>query len=523
MKKKVISALLCAVMAVSMLAGCGGSKSDSKEADKSATESTKGASDTFTFAIGGDTGNTLNPLTSDDRWTLMTCHMVYSPLYYINPDGSIEWILAESMEPSDDGLVYTMKLKEGLKWSDGEALTADDIVFSFDAINNTNENLYVGGEPIKVEKVDDTTVTFTLATQCASVVELLSAETFMIPKHVFEGKNSFDVNMLEEEIVGSGPYMLEEYKTGEHLKFVKNPNYANGEANIDTVVYRIIENSDTASLALQKQEVDALSVTVDQVDTFEDDDNFTVSKYSEGRVSYLRLNSSSPNMEDKDYREGILRALNRDEIMTAAFTSEDYYKLGYTFLPYSSSYYTEDGVEKWEQDVDKAEKLTADGAKSLKLCYVEESTEQKNQALTIQAELKAVGVEVELCGVNQAAYMSAAYDQESTDYDMFLGAYIMGIDPDTFAPLVVSTKDDMLNFHNTEIDAKFDEAGTTLDDAKRKELYNELQVMVSEEALLYPMGTSMKTLVTTARVGGLDDAQFVPIYTFGDMAKLTLE
>lgn len=290
------------------------------------------------------------------------------------------------------------------------------------------QNLYVGGEPIKVEKVDDTTVTFTLAEPSASVVELLSAETFIVPKHIFEGKGSFDVNMLEDKVVGSGPYMLEEYKTGEHLKFVKNPNYANGEANIDTVVYRIIENSDTAGLALQKQEVDALSVTVDQVDTFEGDDNFTVSKYSEGRVSYLRLNSVAPSMKDKDYREGIFRALNRDEIMTAAFTSEDYYKLGYTFLPYSSSYYTEDGVEKWDQDIDKAKKLTANGAKSLKLCYVEESTEQKNEALTIQAELKAVGIDVELCGVNQAAYMSAAYDPESTDYDMFLGAYVMSID-----------------------------------------------------------------------------------------------
>ena len=402
-------------------------------------------------------------------------------------------------------------------------LTADDIVFTFNSINDMKQNLYVGGEPIKVEKVDDTTVTFTLAEPSASVVELLSAETFILPKHIFEGKGSFDVNMLEDKVVGSGPYMLEEYKTGEHLKFVKNPNYANGEANIDTIVYRIIENSDTASLALQKQEVDALSVTVDQVDTIEGDDNFTVSKYSEGRVSYLRLNSVAPSMKDKDYREGIFRALNRDEIMTAAFTSEDYYKLGYTFLPYSSSYYTEDGVEKWDQDVDKAEKLTANGAKSLKLCYVEESTEQKNEALTIQAELKAIGIDVELCGVNQAAYMSAAYDPECTDYDMFLGAYVMGIDPDTFAPLFDSTKDDMMNFHNADIDAKFNEAATTLDDSKRKELYSELQVLVSEEALQYPMGTSMKTVVTTARVGGLDDAQFVPIYTFGDVSKLTLK
>ena len=65
-------------------------------------------------------------------------------------------------------------------------------------INDMKQNLYVGGEPIKVEKVDDTTVTFTLAEPSASVVELLSAETFIVPKHIFEGKGSFDVNMLEE-------------------------------------------------------------------------------------------------------------------------------------------------------------------------------------------------------------------------------------------------------------------------------------------------------------------------------------
>ena len=86
-----------------------------------------------------------------------------------------------------------------------------------------------------------------------------------------------------------------------------------------------------------------------------------------------------------------------------------------------------------------------------------------------------------------------------------------------------STKDDMMNFHNADIDAKFSEAATTLDDSKRKELYSELQVLVAEEALQYPMGTSMKTVVTNARVGGLDDAQFVPIYTFGDVSKLTLK
>ena len=208
MKKRIVSVLLCLTMSVAMLAGCGG-KSSTEETQKKqeTTENSEsgvaGVDGVFTYAIGGDTGNTLNPLTADDRFGLMTCHLLYSPAYYINADGSVNYILAESMEVSEDGLVYTMKLKEGLKWSDGEALTADDIVYTYDSINAQGQNLYVDNQPIKVEKVDDTTVTFTLPSVCASAFELLSSEVSILPKHIFEGRGSFDINMLEEEVVGS--------------------------------------------------------------------------------------------------------------------------------------------------------------------------------------------------------------------------------------------------------------------------------------------------------------------------------
>ena len=205
MKRKLASLLLCGALSLSVLTGCGGSNEESAVENDVKT--------IFTYAIGGDTGNTLNTFTADDRWGLMTSNMVSSPLYRVNMDGSLEYILAESMEPSADGLVYTMKLKPDLKWSDGEPVTADDVVFTYDEINKLGSALYIEGQPIKVEKVDDLTVTFTLPGKSASVVELLSAEVFMAPKHIFEGRNSFDINMLEEKPVGTGPYVLEEYKT----------------------------------------------------------------------------------------------------------------------------------------------------------------------------------------------------------------------------------------------------------------------------------------------------------------------
>ena len=84
-------------------------------------------------------------MTDSARFTLMTCNMVYSPLYRMNTDGSIDYILAESMEASEDGLVYTFKMKEGLKWSDGEPLTAADVAYSYNAENEAYGTFYVEG------------------------------------------------------------------------------------------------------------------------------------------------------------------------------------------------------------------------------------------------------------------------------------------------------------------------------------------------------------------------------------------
>lgn len=524
MKKRIVSVLLCFAMSVAMLAGCGGSdkKEETQENKKEATTSVAGADGVFTYAIGGDTGNTLNPLTADDRYGLMTCHLVYSPAYYINADGSVNYIIADSMEASDDGLVYTMKVKEGLKWSDGEPLTADDIVFSYDSMNAEGTNLYVDGQPIKVEKVDDTTVTFTLPSVSASAFEMLSSEVSILPKHFFDGRGSFDVNMLEEVVIGSGPYKLEEYVTGQYLKFVKNPNYGLGEANIDTIVFKVIEKNDTATLALQNGEIDAWIGTPDMLDPYKDNAAFNITNYSEGRVAYLRLNPNTEAMSNKEYREGILYALDRNEIMTAAYTDPSFYNLGYSFLPYTNAYYTED-VEKWDQDAEKAKELTANGPKDIKLCYVEEDSVQTNMALTIQSELKAIGINVELNGVNSAGYMSAAYDPEDKEHDIFLGGYVMGVDPDMYSSLFMTTKDNMIMYNSQKVDRLFVEGNATLDEAERKEIYNELQKAVSEEAIFYPFGTNLRTLVTNARVGGLEEAKFAPIYTFGDFSKLTLK
>lgn len=522
MKRKLVSLFLGTAVMAAVLAGCGSSNTEEEAKSMAAAESSSTTQGTFTYAIGGDIGNTLNPVTADDRFGLMTCNLIFSPIYKIDPEGNINYILAESMEPSEDGLKYTMKLKSDLKWSDGEPLTVDDVVYTYETQNQESQNLYIDGKPIEVQKIDEQTVEFILPSVSASAMEVLSAEISVVPKHIFEERNSFDVNILEETLVGAGPYILEEYKTGQYLKFKKNPYYVNGEANIDTIVYKIIEKNDTAALALQNGEIDAWVALPDLLEPFEDNENFEVSNYSEGRVAYMRLNPKAESMKDKSYREGILKALDRGEIMQAAYSDEDFYEIGYSFLPHTSSFYTDD-LEKWEQDVEEAKELTANGAKELKICYVAEDAAQERQALTIQAELKAVGISVELGGVNQAAYIKAAFDRENTEYDMFLGGYIMGVDPDIYSMLFMSTKDDSMNYESDEINELFVRGNATLDETERTAIYKEVQQKIADEALFYPFGSNLRTLVTSARVDGIEDAKLVPIYTFEDASKLKLK
>lgn len=535
MKKRLIKVLSIFAVAAALTAACSGggntgsgtskeslqngSAKGEESSDSGKNGAASGGESVFTYIVQGDTGNSFNPMTADDRWGLMLAHAVYAPAYHIYSDGTYDYILAQSMEASEDGLSYTMKLKDGLKWSDGQPLTADDIVFTYEKINESTQNLYVGDKPIKVEKQDDTTVIFKLPAVSASAAEMLSDEVSILPKHIFEGRASFDVNLIEEKPVGAGPYVFEEYKTGEYIKFKKNPYYVKGEAAIDTIIYRNIEQSDTANLTMQAGEADAMIVPPDLLEPYIDNEAFEIHNYSEGRVPYIRLNSASEKMKDKKYREGVLYALDRDEILLAAYTDRKFYELGYSFLPFDNKYYT-DKVQKWEHDVEKSKELTKDGAKNLKLCYISEDSMHERMALTIQSELKEAGIQVELSGVNTPAYMKLTNDNTVTDYDMFIGGYVMGSDPDTFAMLFSSKKDNRLNFHNEEIDRLFEEGNATLDESKRKEIYDKVQKLVSEEAIYYPLGTNLRTLVTSKRLDGVDEAKLVPIYTFGDLSKL---
>lgn len=515
---KLSKILIVGITAISILSGCGKTGSSVK------TQESASKSDTFTYGIDGDPGNSVNVITTSDRYGLMEIKALYSPLYMYNSD-KVEYFLAESMTPSEDKLTYTAKLRKDVKWSDGVKFTADDVVFTYNEMLNEKNagwaysQLIFNGKPVKVEKVDDYTVNFILPEVSAPAMELLG-DIFIMPKHVYEGETNFENSEKNAKPVGTGPYKLEEYKAGQYVKLVKNDDYFLGTPQIQNVVFKTIPDANTAKLSLQKGEINALIVQSSDLKDLKSD-KLTSYTYDEGRIAYMVMNSKSVKLQNEDVRKAIFYALNRKDMINAAFGSDEYAKEAYTFLPNESKYHTED-VEKYDYNQDKAKELLAKAGVSglkLKLGYVGNNVPYQKEAAIIQQNLKAVGIDVELSGGEDAAITQKMKDPNS-DYDMFLGGYIMGIDPDTFNSLFIPGSHNYSHFNDNKLVDLFNAGRVEKDEAKRKEIYNDAQKQIQNDAYFYPILENKRILVMSSNVDGVKDAALVPVYTFEDMSKL---
>ena len=486
--------------------------------------------DTFIYGIGGDPGNDINTISTSGRYDLTAERILYSPLFnYYGPD-DIEYRLAESFDLSEDGLTLTVHLREGVVWSDGEPFTADDVVFTYDKIINTDyanghDSFVFGDEKVAVEKVDDYTVTFTTPIYSASILENIGAEHYIMPKHIYEGDETLDNNPKNQTPVGTGPYVLEEYAAGQYMKFKANENYFLGKPAIGTLILQFVTDQTSALLALQKGEINALVID-NALDAQDLDANaVTVHAYPEDRVGYLMFNLSSSRTGDINLRKAVFYALNRTELNIGTYVSEDYYVDAVSFLPYSNPYVTNE-VEDYAFDLDKSAEYLAkvEGeVPTLRLAYTANNLTQETQALIIQQELKTAGINVELNAMDGNALVDLWYE-ENDDYDLTIGGYIMGIDPGSYASLFVS--DGSSNFYHLsdeELDGYFASGSVETDEETRKDIYKSAQQRLADLAVQYPIVTNLRLLAVTNDVSGIDEARLIPIYTFSNFDKISFE
>ena len=544
MRKKTLSALLCTVAAMTVLTGCGGDKKETAAAPAEAnttaavTEAAKTEAET-TAAVQTEAGGeknlvmpsascvaNLNPLLEGYKEAAML-NPIYDPLYVIDVNET-RYYLADSYEVSEDGMQITVKLKEGLKWHDGEAITADDMIFTMDVCSDTNNGaggtniVILNDQPVKYEKVDDLTVKVTLPMASASYADLLGGLT-LIPEHVFEGNPSVvsagEANMKG---IGSGPYKVTEFKQDEYLLLEKYEDYYMGVPSIDKVTFRIISDLSAQEVALMNGEVNFMELAnAPAVAKYEADPNFTVVKYPEGRVNYLAVNKFCETVQDPKVVEAVFAALNRDEIIAGAYGDGMAESANSIFSNVNTFY--DSSVEGYTQDVEKAKQLVKEtglDSKTLTLYFNSERVYMKESAQIIQQQLKNVGINLEVIPLESAGFFEKVFGTDG-DYEFYLNGYGAVGDPDQ---VVAGMYDGTWGVNlavSDEVSQLWKDARTVYTPEERAAIYKQIQIQTRDELTCYPIAYPNYVFVTTSNIKGADTIKRTPV--FEDYTKLTME
>ena len=506
--------LLAVVLMLGLLVtGCGEQKKDSQSGEATG-EKVEGGSivramptDISSLNIWYETG--------DEGMTMLK--PVYDPLYVVAKD-EVRYYLAESHEVSKDGLEITVKLRDGLKWHDGESITTDDVLWNFEVKSNPENSASSGtkinGQPVSVEKIDELTFKVILPEVSASYIATLG-NIKLIPKHVYENEAviaSSELNMTQG--VGSGPYKVKEWKQGESLTLEKFDDYYK-ETSLDTVVFKIMPNESAQEIAFENGELNVLRVTTsDKLEKYASDDRYEIVTLDEGRINYMGFNSNSELMKDIAAREAIATALNVPEIVAGAYGSEEIAVAAKTVFCDQNFYYED--IDGYAHDLEKAKDLVKAAGlegKTLQLVYNSSRANMEDCALIIQQQLKEVGITVEITGYETQGFFEKFFYTDLGDWDLGLNGYSTNADNQGDEYMFSNQGFLSKNLCSTgEIADLWNAGDATTDSEERTQIYAELQQKIKDAYTMVPISDCNFILAVDKNLKGCDAISVVPVF-----------
>lgn len=424
----------------------------------------------------------------------------YEQLLRVNPPGSPEPytpLLATSWETSDDGLSWTFHLREGVKFHDGESLTADAVKQSIEAAADHAGASFIWLPLDSVEAMDDLTVKFNL--KYAAPVDLIASSLYgawiVSPKALAEVASKEDYFEAGLE-AGTGPYMLESYTPDKEILMTAFPDYWGGWDDVkhfDKVLLTITPEAVQQQQMLEGGEVDlALSIPLENIADFKDRAGYNF--YEEPSFfNYVALfNTLRPPLDNKLVRQALSYALPYDDIIKIG--AQGYATQSRGPVPAGVFPWSED-VPQYTQDLEKAKDLLAQaghpgGGFSLKLTYAAENQNEERFTPLIKDAFAEIGVDVEIQALQFNQQWELAKSDPANAQDIFVVLYwptYSDAGSDNLWSLFHSSEAPFFNLSywvNADYDALVDEAGglTGTDRAAAQAKYVEAMKLLVDEA-----------------------------------------
>ena len=520
MKKKVL-ALLLAVTMVAGLTACGGgadSQSPENSENAEAADATSTGEKILSVQVGPDP-ETIDPaLNSAVDGGNMLLHS-FECLLTVDQEGKLAPGQAESWETSEDGLTWTFHLRDGLKWSDGSDLTANDFVYSWKRVCDpmvaapyaeTVLGMVAGfGEAtegdldaLQVEATDDKTLVVTLSSPCSYFGSLAAFATLSPVQQATVEANGDAWATAADTYISNGPFYISEWVPGSHILMSKNTNYWNADAiKLDGIKWNLIEDANASYSAYQTGEVLMIKdVPTEEIPSLSGNSDFFVDPII--GTYYLSVNTAREPFTDANVRKALSLAIDREYVANTLMQGT--YSPAYNFM--GPGWVDTDGSqfinnsnggqtyisEDYEANLEEAKQLLADagypdGEGFPSIVYsTNDAGYHKVVAEYLQEAWAQLGVD---CKVDVVEWASFTPMRRNGDYDASRNGWVGDYsDPSNMLDLLYSTNgNNDGKFNSADYDAAMDISRSTLDAAERSDALHTAEDILMEEAACIPV------------------------------------
>lgn len=467
----------------------------------------------------------LDPVMTSDNVDIWVMNLIMEGLVKSSDDGkTVEPCLADKWDISKDDLTYTFHLKQGVKFSDGTPVTGADWVYSLKRVRDTKEGAwgFVLGNVTDITSPDDGTVVIKVKKPTAALLSDLSLFACgVMPQKYVEQQGT---KGLATKPAGTGPYMLKEWDKGQKMVFVKNPYYwQQGKPLAGEIDINVVADDNTRIMQLESGQIDiATDIPFNRTKELGSVSGVTMKEVPSTEADFLALNNKNPKLQDARVRQALAYATNRQDIINAVYFGAA--TAANTFISPSAPHYTS-AIPSADYSVDKAKFLLAEaGASNLSLSIkiVSGNTQQLQLATMLKAQWQKAGVTLSIV---QEDSSTRTADKNAFKYDVTPALLTSDIsDTSELAELIcVSSMTQSMHLgwngpKQLQAQSLVEQAASSMDDSKRKELYAQALQLVHEDMPMIPLYYVPFPVAMRSNITGFVQTP-LGNYRFNDLSK----
>lgn len=465
---------------------------------------------TDTIIVGlVDPSGAFTPYFQESGYDGNVSSILYTPLVTNDEKGLPIPGLAEKWEITEDGKTFTFHLRQGLKFSDGSPITADDVAFTWTLVNDKGytgeEDLsligIVGAKDYKegkatsisgIKVIDPNTISVTLEQGNSQALTVLGGDVLSkayYGKEYKQGQPLDYIKNLHANPVGTGPYKLDKFIPGQEVRFIANENYFKGKAKTEHFIYKTTEGDTWQFIETGEQDYGAFTATQENIEKLKALGFLNLVPATASNYGFLAFNHEHATFKDKRVRQALTYGLDRQSIFVDA--NQGAGQVANIPSPPTSWAYTEEGINPYNYDPEKAKTLLdeagwkagSDGIREkdgqkLKLHFIGSKSKGNDLFVTIAKEnYAAIGVQFE--PELFADFNALGAKSDSGDYDIASFSTPVLVDPADGVRRFVNGE--VKGYDNPKVKELYDKGLATSDIEERKKIYKELFQVLNDD------------------------------------------